>query len=140
MPDAAVFSGVIDDLKRDEGLRLKPYRCTSGCLSIGYGRNLQDNGIRLGEAEQLLINDVKGAIDDLDRSLPWWRDRSPWQQRALIQLCFNMGIRRLLGFQRMLAALQAGNGAEAATEVLASKWAGQVGERADRIATLLRRG
>ena len=32
-------------LQRHEGLRLKPYKCTAGKVSIGYGRNLEDVGI-----------------------------------------------------------------------------------------------
>ncbi|MFD2234837.1 glycoside hydrolase family protein, partial [Phaeospirillum tilakii] len=46
------------DLIRDESLRLKPYRCPAGKLTIGIGRNLDDVGISREEAETLLDHDI----------------------------------------------------------------------------------
>lgn len=43
-----------EELIRDEGLRLKPYRDTVGKLTIGVGRNLDDVGITKDEAMHLL--------------------------------------------------------------------------------------
>lgn len=45
-------------IKKHEGLKLKPYQCSNNKLSIGYGRNLEDNGITLQEAEKLLETDL----------------------------------------------------------------------------------
>lgn len=126
------------DLKRDEGLRLKPYYDSVAKLTIGYGRNLDDVGISEIEAEILLDHDIAASRADLDRALPWWRGLPAPQQRGLINMAFNLGLTRLLGFKRMLAALRADDGARAAKEALDSKWAGQVGERAQRIAVLYR--
>lgn len=53
---------LINDLIRDEGLKLKPYRCTSNKLTIGIGRNLDDNGITEAEARYLLHNDLGRAV------------------------------------------------------------------------------
>ncbi len=129
---------LMSDLKRDEGLRLKPYRDSVGKLTIGYGRNLDDMGISEDEAEILLGNDISEAIADLDRALPWWRGLPLPLRRGLVNQCFNLGLPRLLTFKRMLRALESRDGALAAKEALDSKWAGQVGERAERIATLYR--
>lgn len=122
------------DLVRDEGLRLKPYRDTVGKLTIGVGRNLDDVGISDAEAGHLLGNDISGVLADLDRALPWWRGLSEARQRALANMCFNLGLTRLQGFKKMLAALEAGDWPAAAREALDSKWARQVGARATRIA------
>jgi lysozyme len=130
----------LDDLRRDEALRLKPYRDTVGKLTIGYGRNLDDCGISRDEAEVMLLADTDAAIRDLDRGLPWWRGLSPDQQRGLANMCFQLGLPKLMRFRTMLAALKAGNGQEAATAALTSKWAAQCPERAQRVAMLLRRG
>ena len=130
---------IMADLKRDEGLRLKPYRCSAGRLTIGYGRNLDDVGITEGEAEILLEHDIRRSLADLDRALPWWRTLSGPQQRGLINMRFNLGLTRLLGFKKMLAALQAGDGKLASEEALSSKWADQVGARARRVAALYRK-
>jgi lysozyme len=76
----------------------------------------------------------------LDRNLPWWRDLSEARQRAVVNMCFNLGITRLLGFSKALAALKAGQYEEAARQFLDSRWATQVGQRAQRIAELVRKG
>lgn len=128
------------ELRRDEGVRLKPYRCSAGRLSIGVGRNLDDVGISAAEAELLLDNDIARAATDLDRALPWWRGLSEGRQRALVNMAFNLGLPRLLGFSAMLAALRAGDYARAAAEALNSRWAGQVGARAARVAAMIREG
>ena len=48
-----------DMLIRHEGLKLKPYLCTAGKLTIGVGRNIQDRGITYQEAMMLLENDIR---------------------------------------------------------------------------------
>lgn len=126
------------DLIRDEDLRLKPYRCTAGKLSIGVGRNLDDVGISEHEALMMLGNDIQWVIEDLDRNAPWWRRMPEPAQRALANMAYNLGWPKLSAFRNMLAALQAGNYETAADEALDSKWARQVGARADRIAALYR--
>jgi len=128
------------DLVRDEGLRLKPYVDTVGKLSIGIGRNLDDVGITKAEAYMLAAGDIEGVERDLDRSLTWWRDLSEPRQRAVANLCFNLGISRLLGFKRALAALKAGDYERSADEFLDSLWARQVKARATRVTDLIRRG
>lgn len=134
-----MIEDLIADLRRDEGLRLKPYRCTAGKLTIGYGRNLDDIGITRDEAEQLLRDDVWRVLVELDRDMPWWRDLSTDRQRALANMALNLGLPRLKEFRKMLAALQRGDWEEAARQALDSRWANQVGQRARRIAGLIGR-
>lgn len=131
---------LIKDLKRDEGLRLKPYRCSEGKLTIGIGRNIQDVGITEEEANILLANDILRCERDLDTRLPWWRNLSPRRQDALLNMCFNLGIGRLMNFRKMLGALERGDWHEAAAQALDSRWARQVGARANRIADIFRNG
>jgi lysozyme len=126
------------ELRRDEGIKEKLYKCTAGKISIGIGRNLEDRGITRDEAEYLLKNDMAETFADLDRACPWWKRLTPPQQRGLANMCFNLGLGRLLGFRQMLAALERGDGRAAADHALASLWARQVGERAQRIARLFR--
>lgn len=128
------------DLVRDEGLRLMPYRCTAGKLTIGVGRNLDDVGLTEAEALYLLEQDLDRVQADLDRTMPWWRALSERRQQALANMAFNLGITHLRGFRNLLAALQAGDYDRAASEALASKWAAQVGGRAQRIAAAFKEG
>lgn len=136
----AATSTMIHELIRDEGLCLKPYTDTVGKLTIGIGRNLDDNGISLDEAKYMLANDIASACRDLDRVMPWWSKISERRQRALVNMTVNLGIPRLRQFRMMLVALEAGDWDAAATEAMDSAWAKQVGARADRIAQAFREG
>jgi lysozyme len=131
---------LIRELTRDEGLRLKPYRCSAGKLTIGIGRNLDDVGISHGEAEILLRNDIARAEADLDRDLPWWKTLDEVRRRVLVNMAFNLGIRGLLGFKNTLELVRTGRYLDAAQHMLDSKWAKQVGPRAVRLATMMRDG
>lgn len=134
------MSDIYSDLRRDEGLRLKPYKCTAGKVTIGYGRNLDDVGISKAEAEAMLRADVTDVVAEITRKLDWFGDLSPQRQRALINMGFNLGVPRLMRFQKMLRALQGGDFERAADEALDSRWAKQVGARALRIAEMIREG
>jgi lysozyme len=128
------------ELARDEGLRLRPYKCSAGRTSIGYGRNLDDVGISEAEALALLDADIARAEAGLDRIAPWWSGLSDNRQRVLLNMCFNLGEGRLAGFKKFLAACQAGEFDRAATEMRQSAWADQVGERARRLIVLMQHG
>lgn len=127
-------------LVRDEGLRLKPYRCPAGKLSIGIGRNLDDCGIRPAEAMAMLANDIAGVERDLDAGMPWWRQLDEPRQHVLANMAFNLGVPGLLKFKNTLALIQAGKFEDAARAMLASKWADQVGPRATRLARQMQVG
>lgn len=131
---------IIDDLVRDEGLRLKPYKDSVGKTTIGIGRNLDDVGINKEEAFALCNNDLDDVEGDLDFNLPWWRNMNEVRQRALGNMCFNLGIVRLLKFSNMLRFLKEGSYNLAAVEMRASKWYDQVGIRATRLEQMVRTG
>lgn len=127
------------ELRRDEGVRLKPYTDTVGKLTIGVGRNLTDVGITPEEAAFLLDNDIATALGSL-ATKPWFNSLDPVRQRVLVNLCFNLGINGLLGFHRMIAALIQKDYERAAHELETSKLARQTGQRNVRLAHMLRTG
>jgi len=129
---------VAEQLLVDEGLRLKPYRCTAGRLTIGVGRNLEDRGISESEALLLLENDIKDFWDQLATRQPWVLAAPEAVQEALLNMAFNLGVAGLMQFTTTLGHLQTGRYAEAAGAMLASKWARQVGKRAERLAGQVR--
>ena len=135
------IEALMADLRRDEGCSLHVYTDTEGYLTIGFGRMIdkrKGGGISMAEAEDLLENDIEKFIDQMDAQMPGWRDFSEDIQLGLANMAFNMGIAGLMRFERMFAALENGNNILAAEEALNSKWAKQVGPRADRIADLFR--
>lgn len=131
--------GLLADLRRDEGFRAKPYLCPAGHLSIGFGRNLDDHGISMAEAEVMLAADVDVAATAC-RAWPWFGGLSPGRKAALVNMAFNMGMSKLSKFERMLAAFAAGAFAAAAAEAENSLWYHQVGERARRVVAQIREG
>lgn len=142
---------LIRELTRDEGLRLKPYRCSAGKLSIGIGRNLDDVGIFPGEAEIMVRNDIARTEAELDLHLPWWRRLDPVRQRAMLNWAFNIGVvehdGKLLTFKNSLELIRTGRYLDAAQHMLDSKWARDVGigtpenpGRALRVVTMMRDG
>lgn len=141
LPNDLDLDALGQDLAEDEGERLTMYRCSEGFLTVGIGHNLEARPISKRASRVIFEDDVQDVLKDLDRALPWWRSLSEGRQRALANLCFNMGISRLLGFKNMLAALHAGNYKLAAAEALNSKWAKQVqASRINRIELLILKG
>jgi len=129
---------VAEQLLVDEGLRLKPYRCTAGRLTNGVGRNLEDRGITESEALLLLNNDIEDFWGQLGVRLPWLGMAPEAVQEALLNMAFNLGVNGLLGFKETLALMKTEQYAQAAAAMLASKWARQVGARAERLAGQVR--
>ena len=131
------------DLERDEGLRLEAYQDTVGRWTIGYGHA---EGVTPGEvwsqneAQVTLNADVGRAVAQLDHALAWWRTLDDVRQDALAEMCFNMGIGTLCEFDHALKYLQSGDWANASAAFLLSKWAAQVGQRAQRLAFMVRYG
>jgi lysozyme len=128
------------ELMRDEGVKLKPYRCTAGKLTIGVGRNIEDNGISNEEAAFMLKADIKNCERDLDILLPGWKNFSDTRQRVLLNMVFNMGRARLSGFKKFLACLKMNDFTGAADQMMDSSWATQVGQRAVRLRDMMLRG
>jgi len=131
----------IEDVKelliRHEGFRLKPYRCTAGKLTIGVGRNLDDNGITEDEAMYMLECDIFRAIEDLRKIFNY--DCLPIKARIiLIDMMFNLGLSRFKSFKKMIKAVNDKDYKEAAEQMLDSKWAEQVGQRALDLAFMMK--
>jgi lysozyme len=127
-------------LRLHEGERLKAYRCTSGKLTIGVGRNLEDRGITREESAYLLGNDITAEWRDLQAALPWVGRLDDVRQRVLLDMAFNMGLGTLLTFRKTLAAIEAGDYQRGASMMLDSRWASQVGQRAERLSRMMATG
>ena len=130
------------ELARDEGVELRMYLDTSTPPNhtIGVGHNLDAVPISYEAAMQILEDDILAVMGELNLKLPWWNTLDDVRQRVLANMCFNLGIAGLLGFEHTLAAVQTGDYEAAADGMLASKWATQVGARAIRLAQMMRTG
>ena len=127
-------------IRKNEGLSYLPYRCSAGALTIGYGHNLDARGISIEAAELLLKQDLEIAEKEVKNAFIWWPKLDDARLGVLIEMCYNLGISRLVGFKKMLAALEEGDYKKAAKEMLDSKWAFQVQGRSRELADLLQTG
>ena len=132
------MEGLRKDLIAEEGLRLKPYLCPAGKLTLGVGRNLDDVGITKDEAMMMLDNDIERVKGQLAKALPWLETKPQGVQRAVANMAFQMGLGGVLKFQKMLAALQARDYNAARREALDSAWAKQTPQRAGRVTDLFK--
>jgi lysozyme len=126
-------------IKKHEGLKLEPYLDSLGNLTIGVGRCLSLNGISKEEAEYLLENDIREAIRGLQQ-YSWYVVQPAGVQMALINMCFNLGLPKLLGFRKMIKGLIDRDYEVAAAEALDSRWALQVKGRSEAVADKIRAG
>ena len=134
------MSKLQEQLKRHEGLRLKAYQCTANRTTIGYGRNLDDKGITQAEADLMLENDVLFLMSVLPVKIPFFNGLNKPRADVLVNMAFNLGINGLLNFKKMLSAIDDGYFTKAAAEMLDSKWAFQVGDRALELAEQMKTG
>lgn len=138
-----MIDNIIDQLKRDEGLRLSPYRDTKGHLTIGYGHNIDAHPLKPEDllhgyctetqAHTWLLADMVDVNTALADKLQWVWDLDVCRRGVVQNMTFNMGIVKLLGFKQTLKWLQAHDYDGAAMEMKQSAWHHEVGARAVRL-------
>ena len=135
------MSKLSEQLRIHEGVRTHFYRCTSGLATIGVGRCIEEGSLGLSddEIDYLLENDIKRCKQELV-SLSWFADLDAVRQDAIVNLCFNLGLTRLMGFKNAVGAMAVGDYEKAADEFLDSRWANQVGQRALDVTHMIRTG
>lgn len=135
------MSKLSDQLRIHEGVRKHVYLCSAGYETIGVGRNIAESGLGLSddEIDYLLQNDIKRCYKEL-LVFPWFIDLDSVRQDAMVNLCFNLGITTLKKFGNALASMEVAAYSDAAEHFLDSRWARQVGNRAQEVAHMIRTG
>lgn len=137
-----------EQLKSDEGSvtnggKHVVYDDHLGYATIGYGRLVdrrKGGGITDEEADYLLDNDITSRINEMRSRFPGFNKYNEPRQAALINMSFQLGVNGVLGFKKMVAAMESGLFNKAAEEALDSLWAKQTPKRAQRIAEQIRTG
>ena len=129
---------LIEELKRDEGVELRPYKCSAGFLTLGVGRNIEERGITMDESDYLLANDITICEEEAARVFKWYDTLSDVRQRVILNMIFNLGLTKLLNFKKFLAAMEAEDWEEAGKQMLDSRWAKQTPNRANGMADVMR--
>ena len=134
---------LIETLIIDEGLRLTPYRCSEGKLTIGIGHNLDDNGITKEQAIAICMDDIANVQRELANHPelgPTYAKLDEARKLAVDNMAFNLGIPTLRKFEKMWNALAIEDWETAADEAKDSRWYRQVKARGDRIVSVIRTG
>jgi len=118
-----------DQLILHEALRLTPYRCTSGKLTIGVGYNVDDRGLAplvkaLGrpvtmaelqagrftraDALRVLDADITTFEQQIRAAFPLYDRLNDPRKRALVDFVFNIGVTRAKAFRKAIDALTRG--------------------------------
>lgn len=127
------------DIEREEKRVPYGYLDSRGYLTCGIGFLIdKDHGGNIPDVVMnFWLDYLLDSIDaEMDAALPWWRKQPDDVQRAMAQMCYQLGLPKLLGFKKMLAALEAGNYSLAKIEALDSQWAKQTPARAVRVTNL----
>jgi lysozyme len=118
----------------------KPFRqcqcLKQGRLSIGVGRNIEDDGLTEQEIDILLDTDIDQAECDAE-DYPWAKGLSPVRRDVVLSMLFNLGQTRFERFQKMIGAIGRMDFHLAAQEMLNSLWANQTGQRAVLLAEMM---
>ena len=139
--EATLKKIITDQLIKHEGLKLKPYHCSAGKLTIGVGRNLEERGISEDEALYLLNNDISECIADLKKlfaDVNEFTTLPEGVQRVLIDMRFNLGGSGFRGFKKMINAIKEKDFAQAALEMQNSKWFEQFGNRGITLVSMMK--
>ena len=151
---------LIDQLILHEGMVLEVYQDHLGIDTVGVGRNLIDRGITDGElafmnmlraeiyeqgltetqARFLLSNDIDIVEEELRNAHECIERLDDVRIRVVLDMAFNMGVPRLCKFKNMWAGIHDGDYIRASAEMLDSRWATQVGQRAVRLSEAMRTG
>ena len=127
---------LIDKIKKEEGFRRDLYKCPANKTSIGYGTNLED-GISEEFAEVMLKFILSKSIDEILQAKPIVLRLPLEKQEVIFDLAYNMGVPTLLKFKNMWHSLERFDYENAAIELLDSRYAKQVPNRAERNARIM---
>ena len=132
---------LINLIKKHEGFSKYPYVDTVEKVTIGWGHNLSDRGLSDAMLDAILDEDIKIAIRDAITVLPeHFSGLCEARKAVLVNMAFNLGLKRLQSFVFMLAAIKSEDWIRAGNEMLNSLWAQQVGRRADELSLIMKTG
>tara|TARA_Y100000592_G_scaffold76230_1_gene119264 strand:+ start:47 stop:496 length:450 start_codon:yes stop_codon:yes gene_type:complete len=134
---------LVKEIIQDEGFEYQIYLDHLGYPTFGVGHLVtskdKEHGQPVGTpvSEERILECLNYDIDivcmELDKNMPWWKDLDDDKQRVLANMAFNLGLPRLGKFKKFLKAMEEGDFQTAAVEMMDSKWATQVGNRAKRL-------
>ena len=115
------------------------YLDSKGIPSIGIGHNLRDNPLSDAAVNQIFADDV-ATLEGEVRKLFTFDELTDNRKAVVLNMMFNMGYWTFSTFKHTIGLVNSGDYEGAAAAMLDSLWAGQVGDRAVRLAQLMKEG
>ena len=132
-----------DRIKKHEGYRDTIYADSLGYNTIGYGHLVIEDGFIPGvqyskkELEQVFEKDFETAVQSAKKLVGDY-DLNDDAFGVVIEMCFQLGLPRVLKFKFFLAALKIQDYEKAAEEMLLSKWHEQTSVRCEELTNIMR--
>jgi GH24 family phage-related lysozyme (muramidase) len=137
-----------ETLKVDEGIKYEIYKDHLGYPTFGIGHLIVESdqeygepvgtGVHLNRVNEAFDEDVAVMVDEAKKLFPDLEDLPEEAQQVIVNMTFNMGRPRLSKFKKFIAGVNAGDWEKAAVEMMDSRWAKQVGSRAERLRDRIR--
>ena len=132
-----------EQLKIDEGVRYEVYDDHLGYKTFGIGHLVKTTDEEYGSPVGTIVSekrvnsvfdkDVETYIDESKKVFGNLEDMPQEAQQVIVNMCFNMGAPRLSQFKKFIKSIHDEDWATASVEMLDSRWANQVGVRANRL-------
>ena len=129
----------VEQIKKHEGLRLKAYQDSVGVWTIGYGTNLQTLEIPIELAQLWLRLEVEKVELKLSY-INWFRELNEARKAVVVNMAYNLGFKGLMNFKKTIKYIEIEQYDLASKEMLNSKWAMQVGARANQLSKQMKTG
>ena len=132
-----------EQLKIDEGVKYEVYDDHLGYKTFGIGHLVkttdEEYGLPCGapvseeRVNSVFDKDVETYISETEKVFGNLQEMTGELQQVLVNMCFNMGAPRLSQFKKFIKAIHDEDWKTASVEMLDSRWAKQVGDRANRL-------
>tara|TARA_B000000477_G_scaffold40657_1_gene34594 strand:+ start:214 stop:657 length:444 start_codon:yes stop_codon:yes gene_type:complete len=132
-----------EQLKIDEGVKYEIYKDHLGYPTFGIGHLITENdpehgkpdGTKISEdrVNEIFETDVAKFVSEAKILFPDLDDLPDVAQQVIVNMAFNMGRPRLSKFKNFIAGVNDRDWTRAAEEMMDSRWATQVGDRAIRL-------
>ena len=143
---------IINQTEYEEGFKPRPYYCSEGYPTVGYGFRIGKKGAPLPDfylprpaADVWLVELLNGTEAEMRKRQPindamTTIGANEPRRAVLISMAYQLGADGLLAFAKALVFIRRGDYASAASEMLNSRWAKQTPARAARHAQQMRSG
>ena len=129
---------LLERIKHHEGFRSRPYKCSQGHLTVGYGAAIKDLELDEDIAEMILIRQIDKRTKQIIKKFPWWKSAEDDVKDVVVEMVFQIGLSGFSNFKLTIDHLENKRYGKASAEMLLSKWAKQTPNRAIELSNIIK--